>query len=344
MSTFIDRVDPELLPGLAYSQDFPPPTTIEELLAFRELTCAPAPKTVTTTTPAAVATYTASGVPLLIHAAAPGPAPAILWIHGGGMIAGEAAADTDYCWNLSQATGATVIAVDYRLAPEHPYPAALEDVLEALDLLFTSADSLLIDLNRIAIAGSSAGAGLAAAASRVDRDRHGPRLVFQYLMYPMLDDSHSTPSSLEFHNIPTWNRHHSLFAWQSYLAHFPASPLAAPARATRLQGLPPTLIQVGELDLFRDEDIDYAQRLLAAGVPVELHVYPGAYHGYELTVPEARVSRQTLQDRDRAFNRALSTRASGGPPSTPAASDAVSDAASDAASVMPTPSIGTAPP
>ncbi|MCC3295636.1 alpha/beta hydrolase [Arthrobacter sp. zg-Y411] len=305
MASFLARVDPELRPGLEYSFSFPPPTSLAELLAFRQNAEAPAGA------PAmpgiTVSDHAADGLALRVFTPpGPGPHPAIYWIHGGGMIAGNIALDTPYCAALCARTAATVVAVEYRLAPEHPFPAPLNDVVAGLNWLFASAKALSVDPARVAVAGSSAGGGLATAVALHHRDAGGPPLAFVYLMYPMLDPSHTSASAREFEAIPTWNRAHSEFAWTCYLGGATAdSPYAAPARARDLSGLPPTLIQAGELDLFRDEDMSYASRLLQAGVPAELHVYPGAYHGFELNCPDSAVGSQCLQDRDRALVRAL---------------------------------------
>ncbi|MCC3292166.1 alpha/beta hydrolase [Arthrobacter sp. zg-Y1110] len=302
MTGFRDRVDPELLPGLEYSEAHPPPTTVAELAVFRAGTSPAAPSC----TRAAFQDYSTDGIPLRVFSpAGTGPHPAIYWIHGGGMIAGSIEGDTSYCADLCARTGAVVVAVDYRLAPEHQFPAPLDDVTAGLRWLFASADALSVDPQRVAVAGSSAGGGLAAALTLRNRDSGGPAIAFQYLMYPMLDSSHTSGSAVEFAEIPTWNAAHSRFAWECYLGGSPASAHAVPALAEDLRSLPPTLIQVGELDLFRDEDISFAARLLQAGVPTELHVYPGAYHGFELNCPDSYVGARSLRDRDRALARAL---------------------------------------
>ncbi|MCC3276288.1 alpha/beta hydrolase [Arthrobacter sp. zg-Y20] len=305
MKPFLARVDPELLPGLEYSLMHPPPTTLPGLAAFRANAAAPAgtalPEGVT------VRDCTVDGLALRVFTPpGAGPHPVIYWLHGGGLIAGTVDLDTPYCAALCARTAAVVVAVDYRLAPEHPYPAPLDDAAAGLAWLFASAAELSVDPSRVAVAGSSAGGGLAAALTLQNRDAGGPALAFAYLMYPMLDATHTSPSAREFAALPTWNRAHSEFAWKCYLgAAAELSPYAVPALAKDLSGLPPTLIQTGELDLFRDEDITYASRLLQAGVPTELHVYPGAYHGFELNCPESAVGRQSLRDRDRSLIRAL---------------------------------------
>jgi len=304
--SFRDRVDPELLPGLAYSEAFPPPVTPGELAEFRAR--AAAPSAAVAAAGVKVRDVRVDGLALRVFTPpGPGPHPAVYWLHGGGMIAGSVELDTAYCSALCSRTDTVVVAVEYRLAPEHPYPAAMEDALAGLQWLFAAAEELRVDPQRVALAGSSAGGGLAAGLALLNRDQQGPSPAFLYLMYPMLDPTHSSGSAREFSTIPTWNRGHSQFAWNCYLgaAAGSASPYAAPALAQDLSGLPPTLIQTGELDLFRDEDISFALRVLQAGVAAELHVYPGVYHGFELNCPESSVGRQSLRDRDQALVRAL---------------------------------------
>jgi acetyl esterase/lipase len=166
-----------------------------------------------------------------------------------------------------------------------------------------------VDPSRIALAGSSAGGGLAAATALVARDRGGPPLVCQILIYPMLDDRNITPSSREFAGIPGWSREANMSGWTALLGDKigtkNVSPFAAPARASDLSNLPPTLIQVGELEVFRDECVDYALRLMQAGVSTELHVYPGAYHGWEIFVPTASAGQRMIAERFDVLKRFL---------------------------------------
>lgn len=303
--TFHERVDPELLPGLAFSEEHPPPVSLAELAGFRAHAEAPAAAVVDSGVQ--LRDYAAHGVAVRVFTPpGPGPHPAVYWIHGGGMIAGSAELDTAYCSSLALRTGTVVAAADYRLAPEHPYPAPLEDVLAGLRWLFAAAGELNVDPGRIAVAGSSAGGGLAAGLALLNRDQDRLPVAFLYLMYPMLDPTHTSASAREFTGIPTWNRAHSEFAWSCYLGGAdPVPPYAAPALAEDVSGLPPVLIQTAELDLFRDEDIAFAARLLQAGVRTELHVYPGAYHGFELNCPDSAVGAQCLLDRNRALIRVL---------------------------------------
>ena len=221
--------------------------------------------------------------------------PCLLWIHGGGYILGNG--DDPLGPVFAQRLGCIVVSVDYRLAPEHPFPAGPEDCHDALLWIHANANSLGVDRNHIGIGGTSAGAGMSAGVALMNRDRKGPELSFQFLMYPMLDNMHDSVSGgLENHAL--WNRRTSFNAWEMYLNGTPglqASPYAAASRATDLRGLPPTYITVGGQDLFRDECINYAQRLMAASVPTQLDVFPGVFHSAEMLAPEARVSRRMVQ-------------------------------------------------
>jgi acetyl esterase/lipase len=202
-----------------------------------------------------------------------------------------------------------VASVEYRLAPEHPFPAPVEDCYAALKWLAAHSSELGVNKSRIAIGGASAGGGLAAGLALLTRDRAEVEVAFQLLIYPMIDDRNITSASETIPDTFVWTRENNLMGWRAYLGREPGgadvSPYAAAARATDLRGLPPAYIPVGDLDLFLDENITYAQRLLAAGVPTELHVYPGAFHGFNGFVPGAAVSRRFNADRDHALKRML---------------------------------------
>ncbi len=231
--------------------------------------------------------------------------PGLLWIHGGGYLFGSA--DEILPAQLAEKYRCTVVSVDYRLAPEHPFPAGLEDCLAAYHWMLANAVKLAIDPTIIALAGQSAGGGLAAGLALKLRDSGACAPAFQFLLYPMLDNLHATPSGQHVDHY-VWNRQTSLNAWAMYLNGTPgavASPYAAAARATDLSGLPPTFVTVGTADLFRDECIDYAHRLMAAEVAVELVVFPGVFHGAEQFAPEAQISRRMNSCIDEAFGRFL---------------------------------------
>jgi acetyl esterase/lipase len=212
------------------------------------------------------------------------PAPALLWIHGGGYVMGTARQDDRVCRGFSKRLGITVASVDYRLAPEHPYPAPLEDCYAGLTWLGALP---AVDPGRVAIGGASAGGGLAAALALLARDRGEVAPVFQLLVYPMLDDRSCAAGDKP--NYRLWNTRANRFGWTAYLGT--ADPaVAVPARCEDLSGLPPTWIGVGDNDLFHDEDLAYAERLNSAGVPCQVEVVPGVFHGFDLVAPKAQVS------------------------------------------------------
>lgn len=236
--------------------------------------------------------------------------PAMLWIHGGGYIMGHPNMDDVLCERFVQAANCIVVSVDYRLSPEHPYPAAIEDCYACLVWMTNEAKMLGIDVNRVAIAGASGGGGLTAALALMARDKGGPSIIFQMPLYPMLDNCNTTPSSYEItENHATWNRTNNITAWNMYLGEKKEdnelSPYAVPSRADNLVGLPPMYTCVGQLDLFRDETIHYVTQLAQAGVDVEFHLYPGCFHCFEVFVPEPEVSQRASQNYLDAMARAL---------------------------------------
>lgn len=235
--------------------------------------------------------------------------PALLHIHGGGYVIGAPEMDDARNQALAKELGLVIVSVDYRLPPEAPFPAPVEDCYAALRWLFDHADTLGVDATRIGIYGESAGGGLSAALALLARDRKEVAIAFQLLIYPMLDDrtcvAAPNPHTGEF----IWPHAANHFGWSCLLGQAPGSEgvsaYAAAARAESLAGLPPTFIGVGALDLFLEENIAYAQRLMQAGVATELHVYPAAYHGFEMFLPEAAVSRQFERDLRSALAKAL---------------------------------------
>lgn len=242
-------------------------------------------------------------------ASLPTGAPALYWIHGGGMVLGSVEMNDPYCAGIADELNVLVASVEYRLAPEHPFPAPIEDCYAGLRWFASSADELGVDRSRIAIGGGSAGGGLAAGLALVARDRAEVDVCFQMLVYPMLDDRNATRSSHAITDSRVWNRAANLAGWDAYLSGNAGgddvSPYAAPSRADDLTGLPPAYINVGTLDLFLDEDIAYAQALLAANVPTELRVYPGAFHGSPSMAPDAEISKRWNSDELSALDRAL---------------------------------------
>ena len=239
---------------------------------------------------------------LLHRPATPGPHPALLNLHGGGFVAGTAEREDAAMRALCLSLDAVILSIDYRLAPETPFPGALDDAFAALNWLHDHADRLAIDRTRIAVRGVSAGGGLAAGLALYARDRSGPDLAFLSLVYPMLDDrTGPQPCAGQY----VWPIAANRFAWSSYLAGIdPVPSYAAPARADSLAGLPPTFIATGSIDLFADENIRFAQRLMQSGVPTELHIYPGAYHGFTL-IAASGVAQRFERDSLNALRLAL---------------------------------------
>jgi acetyl esterase len=232
--------------------------------------------------------------------------PGILLIHGGGFIIGSVESEHVGAAMMAIHTGAVVVSVEYRLAPEHPFPAGLHDCFAALTFLAEAAGELGVDPHRIALAGTSAGGGLAAATALMARDRGGPKVCFQMLHIPELDDRLETRSMQTFVDSPIWNRPLAVQSWRAYLGAEvgEVSSYAAPARAEDLSGLPPAYISTAENDPLRDEGILYALRLLQAGVSVELHQFPGTFHGSAL-VTTAAISKRAQRESATVLRRAL---------------------------------------
>ena len=231
------------------------------------------------------------GIRLFRPAGVTGQAPALLWIHGGGYVIGKAAQDDALCRRYAHELGATVASVDYRLAPEHPYPTPVEDCYSALQWLVRLPP---VDRSRVAIGGGSAGGGLAAALALLTRDRAEISLAAQLLVYPMLDDRTVDRKGLDNPWLRLWNQSSNRYGWSAYLGG--ADPqVAVPARREDLSGLPPTWLGVGTFDLFHDEDLAYAERLGAAGVRCEVEVVPGAFHAFDGIVPTAHVSQSFFE-------------------------------------------------
>lgn len=236
--------------------------------------------------------------------------PGLLFIHGGGFATGTLDSGDYLCSEVAAEVGAVVVSVDYRLAPEHPFPAGLEDCYAALRWFAASAADVGVDSSRIGVSGVSAGGGLAAALTLLTRDREGPALCFQLLNIPELDDRLETPSMQQYVDTPLWHRANAVLSWKYYLGAgvepggSEVSPYAAPARAADLAGLPSAFVMVCQFDPLRDEGIEYAQRLVQAGVRTELHLYAGTFHGSQL-IREAAVSRRMRADELDELRRGL---------------------------------------
>ncbi|MDL4821479.1 alpha/beta hydrolase [Actinomadura opuntiae] len=254
---------------------------------------------------------TAVPVRIFTPSAATGPLPGLVYIHGGGFVLGSVDAFHDDALCIAAEVGAVVLSVEYRLAPEHPFPAGLEDCYTALTWTAANAADLGIDPDRLAVGGESAGGGLSAATALLARDRGGPALCFQLLGIPELDDRLDTPSMRAYIDTPIWNRPNAELSWDYYLGEgvrgtAGVSPYAAPARAEDLTGLPPAYVTTCEFDPLRDEGLAYALRLVQSGVGTEVHHYPGTFHGSSL-ISDAAVSRRMAADRLNALRRALHT-------------------------------------
>jgi acetyl esterase/lipase len=237
------------------------------------------------------------------------PTAALLYIHGGGFVLGSIETEHMAAATLAKALGAVIASVEYRLAPEHPFPAGIDDCYAALVWLHANAEKLGVDPDHIGVYGASAGGGLAAGLALYARDHGGPALCFQFLGIPELDDRLETASMRAFTDTPLWNRPNAELSWRYYLGEHSSevSPYAAPARATDLTGLPPAYVSTMEFDPLRDEGIIYALGMLEAGVQVELHTFPGTFHGSSI-VPTAAVSQRVAAEQIVALRRGLGLR------------------------------------
>lgn len=250
-----------------------------------------------------------SGRSVRVHhpaGAGDGPYPAMLWIHGGGYVLGHAVQDDKLARFYADALGAVVAVPDYRLAPEHPFPAGLNDCHDALVWLAGRDD---VDAERVVIGGASAGGGLAAGLALLARERAEVAPVFQLLVYPMLDDRTTTRTQSAPERFRIWDERSNRWGWEAYLGRSPGAagidPQAAPARAEDLTGLPPAWVGVGSFDLFHDEDLAYAERLRSAGVPCEIEVVDGAYHGFDGLRWDSAVARAFRDSQLAALRSAL---------------------------------------
>jgi acetyl esterase/lipase len=290
-------LDPELAPMLSVLPDLS--EGMEDIAAARELMALMIPSGATEgEEQLSVTDVTHEGVGLRVYEPAdPHDGVGVLYLHGGGFCLGSVDSEHAGAVQLALALNVVVVSVEYRLAPEHPYPAGLDDCMAGLRYLGTMAD-------RIAVHGQSAGGGLAAATVLRARDEGGSKVVFQSLGMPELDDRLETPSMQAFVATPLWSRPQAIKSWEYYLGGKPADGYAAPARHEDLSGLPPAHVTVMELDPLRDEGIAYATRMLQAGVSVELHAYPGTFHGSSLVV-EAAVSKRQTADLLGALRRGL---------------------------------------
>jgi acetyl esterase/lipase len=305
--------DPELLP-LVEMFPLTDITDIEAARARTQALVAPLNAMVDPTgvsiTDHAIARDDGSTIPVRVYtpdAAAPdGGRPALLDIHGGGFCSGSMEMQYGFGVAIARELGATVVTVEYRLAPEHPFPAGLDDCYTALVWMHDEAAALGIDASRVGVGGQSAGGGLAAAVALLARDRGGPSLCFQFLGIPELDHRLETTSMRTFVDTPLWHRRNGELSWEYYLGsdRRDVSPYASPAIAEDLRDLPPAYVTTMEFDPLRDEGIVYALRMLEAGVSVELHSFPGTFHGSG-ALPTAAVSKRGNRELMVALSRGL---------------------------------------
>jgi acetyl esterase/lipase len=247
----------------------------------------------------------ASGsVRVRIYRGGPAPAPTVIYCHAGAFVLGNLDTDHRQCVELARRGRCSVVSLDYRLAPEHPFPAALDDAITVLSWVSAEADELEVDMSRIAVAGSSAGATLAACLAQRAADVVLPPVVFQMLHQPVLDDR-GTGSKTEFAATPAFDGPAAELMWRHYLGWTAPSADAVPARRSQLSGLPSAFITCSEIDPLRDEALDYALRLLRAGIPTELHVFAGTCHGFDSLLPDWEVAEQLFTLQGRALRRAF---------------------------------------
>jgi acetyl esterase/lipase len=313
--------DPELVAGLAaFQAALPGGLTLDDIPATRQTLAAmnaamadlvPEIPGVVTSDHYAPGLDGAPDVMVRVYQPEQRPAvlPALLWIHGGGYVLGSVEADDVKAKVLALSLNCVVASVEYRLAPEHPFPAPVEDCYAALKWLAANTAQFGINPDRIAIGGASAGGGLAAGLGLLTRDRGEVKICYQLLIYPMIDDTNVEQAGPDVPDAPLWTRANNLLGWRAYLGQEPGSngvsPYAAATRAEDVRGLPPTYIGVGTPDLFRDADIAYAQRLMRAGVPTELHVYADGFHGFDAFAAESDAAKRFSGEQIRLLARAL---------------------------------------
>ncbi|MEM6428458.1 MAG: alpha/beta hydrolase [Deinococcota bacterium] len=313
--------DPQLIAALAAFEDvLPGGVTLDDIPTMRQtldnlnaatVAALPAIEGVVSRDQYAPAPEGAPDVMVRVYepAARAATLPALLWIHGGGFVLGSVESDDLKVKALTLQLNCVIASVEYRLAPEHPFPAPLEDCYAALKWLASNAEQLRVDAGRIAIGGQSAGGGLAAGLGLLARDRAEVDVCYQLLIYPMLDDTNVEQASSDVPDAPLWTRANNLIGWRSYLGQEPGSEgvskYAAPFHAEDVSGLPPTYIGVGTPDLFRDEDIAYAQRLIRANVPTELHVYADGFHAFDGFAAESDAAQRFTAEYVRLVKRVL---------------------------------------
>lgn len=311
------RIDPELRAALTIVGGVFPPTITPELIPFMRRSYASGPRDqLLAGLPVTVDDVEFPGyrgarlsASIVSPEGADGPLPSLLAFHSGGMMFGDRFSGMDVALALVAELGVRLVTVEYRLAPEHPHPVPVEDCYSAFVWLAETSAALQIDQDRILLAGASAGAGLAAGVSLLARERGGPRACGMLLDYPMLDDRGVTASTREFDGVGVWDRVSNETGWRALLGEAAGSAdvpdSAAPARASDLSGLPPTFIDVGTEEIFRDESVEFAARLWRAGVPAELHVWPGAFHACDIFARHTTIARAMIRARTDWVRRIL---------------------------------------
>lgn len=315
--------DPELVPVLAALADKVPPTlTLDMLPAFRALPADPTAGGLVERVGAICdersVPVDGAEIPVSVfrradRAQQSGVGPGIVYLHGGGMVFGNRFGGVQAYLPFIESHDAVVVAVGYRLAPEHPDPIPVEDCYAALRWVVDHAAELRIDPERVVIAGQSAGAGLAAGVSLLARERGGPALLAQVLVSPMLDDRDATMSTQQIDGVGVWDRQSNVMGWTALLGDRRGGPdvsiAAAPARASDLSGLPPAFISAGSAEVFRDEAVAYASGIWACGGAAELHVWPGGFHGFQNFAPQSRLALAAAAARDGWVHRMLAVAA-----------------------------------
>jgi acetyl esterase/lipase len=319
---FLSRpgLDPELEALLA-GVPAPPPLTLETLPLIRPYSSTPLEPLLEgrELTHRELTVTSRDGTPLPVtvlspEVATPAPAPCVLWLHGGGMVMGDRFSQLELPLEWADRFGATIVTVDYRLAPEVGGTTLVEDAYDALVWTAEHAEELGIDPDRLVVAGTSAGGGLAAGVTLMARDLGGPAIAAQLLIYPMLDHRNTSTSSHQYSGTGVWSREANDFAWSAVLAPLAGAEVPAyvsPSLATDLSGLPPTYVDAGTAEVFRDEDVDYASRIWAAGGQAELHVWAGGFHGFDAFFADAVVSRAARRARVDWLGRVLAAAESG---------------------------------
>lgn len=235
--------------------------------------------------------------------------PALVWMHAGGFTLGGIEMDDLMAAQLAKDIGCAVVSVEYRLAPEHPFPAALNDCYTVLNHVAVNGQSMGLAPDRIAIGGASAGGGLAAGLALMARDRGRIEIAHQLLIYPAINDKNTAPADAQHPDTLFWSRANNISAWKYYLGDSAGtddvSAYAAPYRADDLSRLPPAYIAVGSLDLFIDDNVEYAKRLEAAGTPTRINVYPGAFHAFDVFAPASALAQRFIADRNDALRAVL---------------------------------------